>query len=305
MISQLKAVTTKSTDSDRVAFTLIELLVVIAIIAILAGLLLPALAKAKAKSQRIKCVSQLKQLGIGITLWTVDHNDTFPPAGMEVGSGNEPDATWDSYINSYIGGNLSQATLGTGVLDAGDGPKILRCPADTGPESGWAAGYTGVWDRRTYAMNAVGPAWSTEYQVPTANQTYPLPKLDRGVGIYWEDNSMLKLNWEPPGYRTEVVEDNAGTILLAEQPSGINFAANIWPCISLGPFATASAGNGELYQIDPSDPNDQGTALYQQHGNRFNYLFHDGHVEALQTNQTLGSGTMISPKGMWTLEAGD
>ncbi len=293
------------TGRTCLAFTLIELLVVIAIIAILAGLLLPALAKAKAKSQRITCTSQLKQLGMGITLWTVDHNDMFPPAGMEVGAGNEPDATWDSYINPYIGGNLSQATLAAGTLDAGDGPKVLRCPSDVGPESGWAAGYTGVWDRRTYAMNAVGPAWSTEYQISTKNYTYPLPPLDRGVGIYWEDLSLLRLDWEPSGYKTGVVQDNAGTILLAEQPSGINFSANIWPCISLGPFATAGTGNGELYQIDPSDSNDQGTALYQKHGNRFNYLFHDNHVEALQTNQTLGSGTMLSPKGMWTVEAGD
>jgi prepilin-type N-terminal cleavage/methylation domain-containing protein len=301
----------------RRGFTLIELLVVIAIIAILAAMLLPALASARAKAWRTQCLSQLKQNGVAFSVFLNDHDDMYPPAGLHYDRGQ---MAWDSFLHKYLGGTAPDADLAVGVVDVTVSPKVELCPADRGPKVSWMGNppWFGV---RSYAMNSVGPNWGSDYQVDDNNRTYPLPNLSQnfrhGVGIYWEDTRAIPIpDWDAKGYKANVVKDPSGTILLVEEPTGQQAVGNEWTCIANGPaIAAGGSANGDLYQIDTTaqrqDPNsgngiNQGAALYQLHHNRFNYLFHDNHVEALRIEQTIGTSTSLSqPKGMWTVTTGD
>jgi prepilin-type N-terminal cleavage/methylation domain-containing protein len=162
------------------AFTLIELLVVISIISILASMLLPSLSRAKAKALRIKCVSNLKQIGLGFRMWSDDNDNRFP---------------WQTATSEGGTRGLSEAWQHYSVIAAEVvTPRVLLCPSDRSRREAqtWTAAPNGFQTLKDEALSfTVGVEASEEHPMMHVatdrnlfgleNQTCPQAQITSGV----------------------------------------------------------------------------------------------------------------------------
>jgi prepilin-type N-terminal cleavage/methylation domain-containing protein len=262
----------------RRGFTLIELLVVIAIIAVLIGLLLPAIQKVREASARTSCINNLKQIGIGMHGFH-DANAVLPQ-GYVVNSKTQPDPgwSWSTLILPYI----EQAGLYTALnpdLMTPNGPpnpanalvltqlKIFNCPSDAGP-----------------------PGPSSWWGTPYSKSNYACNRAVLGPNLATNGPSNMRL--------TDITDGTSHTLLVGERDTYHNFGAlalaawqNTYSTASFegrpgpglngayqagGPFPPAAADNSINY-----DPRFSFTSM---HSGVVGFVFADGSVHMVSTS---------------------
>jgi prepilin-type N-terminal cleavage/methylation domain-containing protein/prepilin-type processing-associated H-X9-DG protein len=269
--------------SRQRAFTLIELLVVIAIIAILAAILFPVFARARENARRSSCLSNLKQLGLGIMQYTQDYDETFP-IGFKAGPENDwwEDA-WPIHVQPYV-----------------KSLQVFSCPSDNkgDVDESWQG------KAISYASNGnYGSDWCC---APDWISGFP---LQGPMGISgessWLDRGRGALN-------LSAVTQPSTSILLAEKNNAEPRGSSPWVSGNSSVFGPNAVIGGNLIgadwghhkipdgtRADAAYPNGPHGGITARHLDTGNFLFIDGHAKAMKPVATNPNPVARPQDNMW------
>jgi prepilin-type N-terminal cleavage/methylation domain-containing protein/prepilin-type processing-associated H-X9-DG protein len=244
--NKINSITPQTWRADKKAFTLIELLVVIAIIAILAGLLLPALSRAKQKGSQIQCLNNMRQLSLGFMMYADDNSDIMPSdASRGAGWHTEDWIYWDG-IHPISSSQIAR------VVKTGATTNLFRCPMDRDNKGRQAQGSIYYYSYSVNGQNSLEVA---------GNETVG------GMASSW--NGTSGNGWLP--YKFSQVHNPSAKIMLAEEPTAAT--PNEMP-----PGYANVIVDGRW---EPSTTLGGGDTITMRHNKKGNAGFADGHSETV------------------------